>query len=318
MPCLGPVHLHLLEAGPPMKALVTGGSGFIGSALVRCLIERGHSVVVLDNLSSGCLENLAGLSEVKFIQGDIRDSDILSKAVDGAEVIFHMAAHLAHASSLREPLLNAEVNVLGTVRVLEAARQKGVSKIVFSSSTAVYGEAVCLPIDESHPLQPQSPYGVNKLAAEKHCLCYSSVYGLDTVCLRYFNVYGLRQRADVYGAVIPSFLSSLLKDEPLIIYEDGEQTRDFVHVSDVALANIQAAEAIGVRGVFNIASGESTSINHLADLIQNISGKKMEIRYEQARKGDVRHASADISNARAVLGYRPSIGIAEGIAGLMP
>ena len=300
-----------------MRALVTGGAGFIGSNLVKLLLERGNDVVVLDNLSAGHLENLEGLSGVEFLKGDIRDPDDVGKAMKEVDVVFHIAAHLGHARSLENPFLDSQVNVLGTLQVLEAARKHGVKKLVYSASAGVYGEAVRLPVDEDHPLQPGSPYGVNKLAAEKHCMCYSKVYDMDVICLRYFNVYGPNQWYDLYGNVLPIFATRTLSNETLIIYEDGEQTRDFVYVTDVARANLMAAESTGIRGVFNIANGTPTTINDAANLIQSAAHNQVGVEYRPPRDGDVRHSLADISLARETLGYEPQVDIKQGITEYM-
>ena len=296
-----------------MKALVTGGAGFIGSNIAKLLVERAHDVVVLDNLFSGTLENLEGLARVKFIKGDIRDERDVDQAMEGVDVVFHTAAHLGHARSLADPFLDSQVNVQGTLRVLEGARKGGVKRIVYSSSAGIYGEATRIPLDEEHPVQPESPYGVHKLAAEKHCMCYSKVYDMDVFCLRYFNVYGPNQWYDPYGNVIPIFGTRLLNGEHLIIYDDGEQTRDFVYVGDVARANLLAAEATGVRGACNIASGVPTTVNYLAGVIQEAADIRVELEYQPPRAGDVRHSLADISLARSMLGYEPQVSVAEGM-----
>ena len=296
-----------------MKVLVTGGAGFIGSTLVKLLLEESYEVVVLDNFSSGLKENLAGLSNVKLIEGDIRNRDAVGEALEGARVVFHTAAHLAQVRSLENPLLDSDVNVLGTLQLLEAARREGVKKIVYSSSTAVYGEATRLPIDEDHPLNPESPYGVSKLAAEKHCISYSRIYDIDAICLRYFNVYGPRQRPDVYGSVTSTFVTRVLNDQPLVIYGDGEQSRDFVHVYDICRANILAGQSQGLRGVFNVASGIPVTVNRLATIVQDTAGKKADVEYQPSRKGDVLHNVGDISLARSKLGFEPQINIRRGI-----
>ena len=296
-----------------MKALVTGGAGFIGSNLIELLLERSHDVVALDNLSAGYLWNLADLPRVKFMEGDVRDSKAVDEAVDGVDVIFHMASHLAQVRSFENPFLDSEVNVLGTLRVLEAARKMRVKKIIYSSSAAVYGEATHLPIDESHSLRPESPYGISKLAAEQHCMCYSRIYDMDVICLRYFNVYGPNQRHDAYGGVTSIFATRALNNEPLVIYDDGEQTRDFVHVLDVARANLLAAEANEIRGVFNIAGGIPITVNHLAARVKDAVGKNVDIKYEPPRKGDIRHSFGDITLARTMLGYEPQVDISQGV-----
>jgi len=300
-----------------MKALVTGGAGFIGSNLVRLLAEQSHDVVVLDNLSSGHLENLEGFSRVKFIEGDIRDAAVLDKAMEGVDVVFHLAASVGNRRSLENPLLDSDVNVLGTLRLLESARKRKVNKFVYSSSAAIFGELKYLPIDEDHPLEPDTPYGVSKLAGEKHAMCYSKVYDMDIICLRYFNVYGPNQRYDAYGNVISIFANRLSRYQPLVIYGDGEQTRDFVHVWDVAQANLLAAQSAGVRGVFNVGSGVPTTINRLATIIQEATAIRVGVEYQPPRKGDVLHSLSNISAARSKLGYESRIDLTEGIKGYM-
>ena len=296
-----------------MRALVTGGAGFIGSNLIRLLLKQSHSVVALDNLSYGYWENLAELSEVKFIKGDIQDAAILEEAIEGVDVVFHLAASVGNIRSLEDPLLDSGTNVLGTLMLLEHARKRNIRKIVYSSSAAIFGEPRYLPLDEDHPVHPDTPYGVSKLAGEKHALCYSKVYDMDIICLRYFNVYGPNQRYDAYGNVIPIFATRLLDHQPLVVYDDGEQTRDFVHVRDVAQANLLAAQSNGVSGAFNIGSGVPTTINRLATIIQEGADVQTGVEYRPPRIGDVRDSLSDISSARSVLGYEPHTDLAEGL-----
>lgn len=299
------------------KALVTGGAGFIGSNVARLLAEEGYDVVVLDDLSTGFRENLKELTRVRFVEGDVRDSSSVQRALDGAEVIFHLAASVGNTRSIENPLYDSEVNVLGTLRVLEAARRGRVRKVVCSSSAAIFGELKHLPIREDHPCEPDTPYGVSKLAEEKHCLAYAKLYELEAVCLRYFNVYGLNQRYDAYGNVIPIFAHCMLRPQTLTIYGDGEQTRDFVNVYDVARANILAAQTPDVSGAFNVASGEAITINRLVELMREASGIEPSIKNAAPRKGDVRHSRADISAARNALGYEPIVKLSEGLADYM-
>src|SRR5690606_33315526 len=243
-----------------MRVVVTGGAGFIGSNLVRLLLDSGHEVTVLDNFSSGYRDNLAQL-DVRLVEGDVRDPAVVEAAVRGSEVVFHLAASVGNTRSIEHPIADSEINVLGTLHVLEAARRHGVRKVVFSSSAGIFGELKTLPIREDHPAEPDTPYGASKLGAEKLCLAYAKLYPLECVCLRYFNVYGVNQRYDAYGNVIPIFVHRRLRGEPLTIYGDGEQTRDFINVRDVAMANYRAAMARGVSGAFNIASGTRITIN---------------------------------------------------------
>lgn len=296
------------------KALVTGGAGFIGSNVARLLADDGYDVVVLDNLATGYRQNVEGLKHVRLVEADVRDARALDEATDGADVVFHLAASVGNTRSIENPIDDSDVNVLGTLRVLEAARRARVRKVVCSSSAAIFGELKHLPIREDHPCEPDTPYGVSKLAEEKHCLAYAKLYELEAVCLRYFNVYGVNQRYDAYGNVIPIFAHLLLRGNPLTIYGDGEQTRDFVNVSDVARANILAARTRGLSGAFNVASGVTLTINQLVALMREASGTDVTVEYGPPRKGDVRHSRADISAARAAFGYEPSIEFAEGLA----
>lgn len=296
------------------KALVTGGAGFIGSNVARLLVEEGYDVVALDNLSTGYPENLKELKRVRLVEADVRDESAVNRAMDGVEVVFHLAASVGNTRSIENPLDDSDINVLGTLRVLEAARLSGVRKIVCTSSAAIFGELKHLPIREDHPCEPDTPYGVSKLAEEKHCLAYAKLYELEAVCLRYFNVYGLNQRYDAYGNVIPIFAHLLLHGKSLTIYGDGEQTRDFVNVRDVARANLQAAQTRAASGAFNVASGEAITVNQLVALLREASGIDPKVEYGPPRKGDVRHSRADISAARIAFGYSPSVELAAGLA----
>lgn len=297
-----------------MKALVTGGAGFIGSNIVALLIREGHEVVVLDNLLSGYRCNLEPFPGVQFIEEDVRNPEAVKQAVSGVEVVFHLAASVGNTRSIEHPIDDSEINVLGTLRILEAARHEGVRKIVFSSSAGIFGELKTLPIREDHPVEPDSPYGASKLAAEKLCLAYSKLYDMEAVCLRYFNVYGINQRYDAYGNVIPIFVHRLLHGLPLLIYGDGEQTRDFVNVQDVAVANYRAALSQGVSGAFNVASATRVSINDLAEMTCRTGRAERNIQHVPPRKGDVRHSLADISAARKAFGYEPIVNLEEGLA----
>jgi UDP-glucose 4-epimerase len=297
-----------------IKALVTGGAGFIGSNIVEHLLREGHEVVVLDNLLSGYRENL--FPDARFIKGDIRNEQVILEAAQGVEVIFHLAASVGNTRSIEHPIDDSEVNVIGTLRILEAARRLNVRKVVFSSSAGIFGELKTLPISEDHPVEPDSPYGASKLAAEKMCLAYHKLYGLEAVCVRYFNVYGVRQRYDAYGNVIPIFAHRMLNDMPVIIFGDGEQTRDFVNVRDVVQANYKAALS-HASGAFNIASATSITINELAIKMRAVCGRDTVIEHAAPRKGDVRHSLADVSAAHAAFGYIPSVGFDEGLAEYM-
>lgn len=295
-----------------MRVLVTGGAGFIGSNLALALLERGDSVVILDDLSSGYAANLP--SRAQFIQGDVRDARCVREATEGVTCVFHLAASVGNRRSIDDPIRDAEVNVLGTLQVLEAARAAGVHKIVASSSAAIFGELRTLPIREDHPAEPDSPYGASKLCAEKEALALGKLYGIEIVCLRYFNVYGPRQRFDAYGNVIPIFVFQALHEEPLTVFGDGEQTRDFVHSGDVVQANLKAADARGVCGAFNIGSGTRISVNGLLDRLRAVMGGLPPVRYAPPRPGDVRDSFADITAARTAFGFQPEIGLAGGLA----
>lgn len=294
-----------------MRVLVTGGAGFIGSNVVARLLALGHQPVVLDNLSSGFRHNL--VPGVPFVEGDVRDGDAVEQAVAGCDVVLHLAASVGNTRSIEHPLIDSEINLLGTLTILEAARAHGIGRIVFSSSAGVFGELKTLPISEDHPQDPDSPYGVSKLAAEKQCLVYNKLYGMKNVCLRYFNVYGPHQRYDAYGNVIPIFANRILKSQPLTIYGDGEQTRDFVNVADVAAANVQAALSTDCHGVFNIGSGTCISINALARLLQDAAGREVGVQYAPPRKGDVRDSLADIGAAQKAFGFAPRVAMADGL-----
>ena len=300
-----------------MKTLVTGGAGFIGSNLVRLLLENGHQVAVLDNLSSGYRKNLDPFPQVQFVEGDVRDAAAVLRCAAGVEVIFHMAASVGNTRSIEHPLEDAEINVLGTLRVLEAARSSGVRKVVFSSSAGIFGELKTLPIREDHPVEPDSPYGATKLAAEKLCLIYAKLYPLEAVCLRYFNVYGVNQRYDAYGNAIPIFAHRILHGEPVIIFDDGEQTRDFINARDVAKANYLAGLSRGISGPFNIGSGTRITINRLVELLCQVSGIRARVEHGPPRKGDVRDSLADVAPAKKAFGFEPGMSLEKGLAEYM-
>jgi UDP-glucose 4-epimerase len=295
------------------KILVTGGAGFIGSNIVSILVEQGYKVTVLDDLSSGHSCNLDAFQDVEFIQGDVRDEHAVEKSIKGAVGVIHLAASVGNKRSIDNPILDSEINVIGTLRILEACRKAGVPKIVYSSSAGIYGELKHLPIKEDHPIAPNSPYGASKLAAEKLSLAYAHLYDIEAVCLRYFNVYGPNQRFDEYGNVIPLFAFKILNGESLTVFGDGEQTRDFVNVRDVAQANLKALQAKGVSDAFNIASSTKITINKLVNILVETSGRSTDVNHGPIRPGDVRHSLADISAASEAIGYEPSVNIEDGI-----
>ena len=293
---------------------VTGGAGFIGSNIVGTLIDRGHDVTVLDDLSSGHAVNLEPFPEVEFNNGSILDPVALDRAFTGVDTVFHLAASVGNKRSIDNPVLDSKINVIGTVNVLEACRKAGVRKIVVSSSAGIFGELHQLPISEDHPVEPDSPYGASKLAAEKLCLAYAKLYDIEAVALRYFNVYGPNQRFDAYGNVIPIFVFKMLRGEPITIFGDGDQTRDFISVTDVVQANIKAAESHGVSGAFNIASGSRITINDLVHRLSDLVPGEHRISHGPERPGDVRDSLADISAARDAFGFEPTVEMGEGLA----
>lgn len=295
-----------------MLTLVTGGAGFIGSTVVDRLLAEGHTVRVLDDFSTGHEANLAG-KPVEILRGDVRDRALAARAVAGAQAIFHLAARIGNVRSLEQPIEDSETNVLGTLTIVEAARGAGARTFVYSSSAAIFGELHEEAIDEGHPQEPESPYGVSKLAAEKHVLCYGKVHGLRAVCLRYFNVYGVRQRYDAYGNVIPIFARRLLERRPLTIFGDGTQTRDFVHVRDVADANYRAATTDGVGGVFNVGTGRSITISALAGLMQEVSGRRVGVEHAPPRPGEVLHCRARTAKIEEALGFAARTDFTQGL-----
>ena len=298
------------------RALVTGGAGFIGSHLVGRLLCEGWSVRVLDNFSTGAWENLRSLQpDVDVIAGDIRDQASCRKACAGMDSVFHLAAIASVVGSVDNPALSHDVTMNGTIGMLIAAREAGVRRFIFSSSAAVYGNAVSVPTQEKQPLDPQSPYATAKAAGEFYCRNFHTLYGLETVILRYFNVFGPRQNVlSGYAAVIPSFVNGVIEGKRPQIYGDGSQTRDFVYVENVANANLQAALADGIAGdTFNIAGGEALSLLDLLAAIERYSPRPLEPQFLPARPGDVRHSCADISHARLQLGYEPNTSVASGL-----
>ena len=299
-----------------MKVLVTGGAGFIGSNLVRALLERGDDVRVLDNFSTGNRGNLEGL-DIEIVEGELRSYERVHAATRGAEIVYHLGALGSVPRSVQDPLTSNAVNVEGTLNVLLAARDEGVRRVVFSSSSSIYGSAGELPRTEAMPPDPISPYGVAKLAAERYCVSFSRVYELETVVLRYFNVFGPRQDPhSQYAAVVPKFISAVASGEPVPIYGDGQQSRDFTFVANVVEANLLAADAEddGVSGaILNVATGRSATVDELADTIGAILGKPVEKTYLPPREGDVRDSLADVTEARRLLGFEPRIGLEEGL-----
>lgn len=295
-----------------MNALVTGGAGFIGSNLVAYLLDRGVKVRVMDNLSSGYKENLKNMS-VDFIQSDVQDADACKIACEGQDVVFHMAASVGRQRSIDYPQLDSSINLIGTINILEGMRANSVRKIIYSSSAAIFGELQTDSIDESHPQNADSPYGVSKLAAEKMILAYADIHGIEAICLRYFNIYGVNQRFDLYGNAIPIFAKRLFSREPITIFGDGEQTRDFVSVKDVARVNYLAAMSSVTKDIFNIGSGDSITINKLVSVMKEIAGVEVPVKYAPKRPGDTLHCKAMTNKVKQVLGFESSVGLEQGL-----
>jgi UDP-N-acetylglucosamine/UDP-N-acetyl-alpha-D-glucosaminouronate 4-epimerase len=298
-----------------VKVLVTGGAGFVGSALVRALLEHGEDVRVLDNFSTGRRENLARL-DVEVVEGELRSYERVHNAVRGVDVVYHLGALGSVPRSVQDPLTSSAVNVEGTLNVLLAARDESVRRVVFSSSSSIYGSAGELPRTEAMPADPISPYGVAKLAAERYCVSFARVYhGFETVVLRYFNVFGPRQDpTSQYAAVVPLFVTAIRTGRPVTIYGDGEQSRDFTYVDNVVDATIRAGEAEGASGrIFNVAAGAPATVNTLADMVGRILDRPVEREFREPRPGDVRDSWADVGEARQVLDWRPTIDLEEGL-----
>lgn len=302
--------------------MVTGGAGFIGSHIVDALMAEDHEVYVLDNLQSGKTKNIAqhlGREGFHFIKGDVRDRETVKLAVHEVNAVIHEAALVSVARSIEDPTLTNDINVTGTLNLLKAGLDAGVKRFVLASSAAVYGKTEKLPNREDASTEPSSPYAASKLAAEKHCRAFYLTHGLETVSLRYFNVYGPRQTCDQYSGVITNFIRNLSENEPPIIYGDGEQTRDFVNVQDVVEATVLSLDQKSVVGEeINIATGEPTTINRLAEMLLNITGKTdLKPKHTDPRPGDIRHSYADISKAKKLLRYIPKTHLKEGLTKLV-
>lgn len=297
--------------------LVTGGAGFIGSHITQRLVAMGERVRVLDNFSFGKQENLRGLEDkVEVIFGDLLDQGVVQKAMEGVEVVFHQAALRSVPFSVENPALVNRVNVEGTVNVLVAARDAGVKRVVYASSSSVYGNGPVLPKGEQHIPSPISPYAVSKLTGEYYCKVFTELYGVETVSLRYFNVYGPRQDPNSqYAAVIPRFIRWAFRGEPLEVHGDGLQSRDFTYIDNVVTANLRAAHSReGIGGVFNVGQGKAHTLLDLVDLLQETLGIELRLLHTAGRPGDVRNTLADIFQAERCLAYRPQVSFEEGIA----
>jgi len=297
------------------RIVVTGGAGFVGSHLTEELARRGYYVIILDDISTGKIENIELLLKkeaVEFIKGSITDLPLLRKLLQGVDYVFHQAAISSVLRSIENPQATHEVNATGTLNVLLAARDNGVRKVIYASSSSVYGDSPALPKIEDMAPNPQSPYAVAKLAGEFYCHVFHEVYGLPTVCLRYFNIYGPRQDPhSQYAAVIPKFIKRVSEKSPPIIFGDGEQTRDFTFIKDAVEANLLAAES-NAAGIFNIGRGESISVNQLAGLTIKLMRNNVELIHTEPRPGDIRHSLADISRAKT-FGYNPKYSLEEGL-----
>jgi nucleoside-diphosphate-sugar epimerase len=299
-----------------MRYLVTGGAGFIGSNTVDDLVRRGHGVVVLDDLSAGKEENLAEIrNKITFIKGSITDIEIVQKAMQQAEFVLHLAARTSVPRSVKDPIETNRINIDGTLNVLVAARDNKVKRVVFAASSSAYGETPVLPKVESMQPQPISPYGVTKYVGELYAQVFGRCYGLETVCLRYFNVFGPRQDPDSpYSGVLSRFASAFLNEEPPVVYGDGEQTRDFTYVDNAVQANLLACEAPGAAGkIFNVGTGQRISLNQTLELLRQFAGTQLAAKYDPPREGDIRDSQADITQAREILQYEPTVLFEEGL-----
>ena len=299
-----------------MRYLVTGGAGFIGSNTVDELVRRGHSVIVLDDLSNGRESNLDGVKgKIEFVRGSITDSEIVQKACRGVNYVIHLAARASVPRSVKDPLSSNQINVDGTLKVLLAARDARVRRVVFSASSSAYGETPTLPKVESMPAAPISPYGVSKLTGELYLQVFGRCYGLENVSLRYFNVFGPRQDpGSPYSGVLARFCLAVLEGAQPIVFGDGEQSRDFNFIENVVQVNLLACEAPNASGlVFNIGTGGRFTLNHTLKLLEKFSGKPIKPKYDPPREGDIRDSQADIALARRILGYDPKVGFEDGL-----
>jgi UDP-glucose 4-epimerase len=303
------------------RVLVTGGAGFIGSHLIDRLVDEGNDVSVIDNLYSGKLENIERhikRGKVDFFEGDIRDTSLVKKSLIGVDAVFHLAALISVPFSVSNPELTFDVNLAGTTNLLNACSEKNVDKFIFVSSCAVFGDTKILPVNENATTKPISPYAESKLLAERDCLSFQQRGLLQSVVLRFFNVYGPRQGMNDYSGVITRFINRAKQKQSLTIYGDGSQTRDFVNVNDIVQALYACLKNSSANGeIFNIGSGKPTSITELAKTVLELTGQNLEISYELARAGDIKDSYADISKAKRLLNYEPKVSLRDGLRALL-
>jgi len=300
------------------NVLVTGGAGFIGSNLVEALLRKGHNVRVLDNFSTGKRENLSfdkNYPNLEVIDGDIRDLSICQKVIKEVEFVFHQAALPSVQRSVEDPLETNSVNAEGTLNLLIASRDHGIKKFIYASSSSIYGDTPTLPKRESMPPNPLSPYALQKYIGEQYCRLFYQLFGLETISLRYFNIFGPKQDPEsIYSAVIPRFINAMIEGRPPIIYGDGEQSRDFTYIDNVVQANLLAMEKDHLSGeIINVGCGEMISLNQLLEILYNIFGFKISPIHQEPRKGDIRESLADISECRRLLNYEPIVKIEDGL-----
>jgi nucleoside-diphosphate-sugar epimerase len=296
--------------------LVTGGAGFVGSNICEELVGQGHSVRVVDDLSTGRIDNLKDLMDrIEFVRADVCDVDAVDKAMDGVSYVLHQAAIPSVPRSMKEPLRVNQSNVMGTLTVLESARRHGVKRVVFASSSSVYGDSESLPKHEDMPLSPKSPYAVTKVVGEQYCRLYNSVFEVPVAVLRYFNVFGPKQdESSYYAGVICKFTNALLNEREVVVYGDGEQSRDFTYISNVVSANLSACTSEDAAGaIVNIGGGDRTTINELVAILSEITGVKATVEHTDPQPGDVRHSKADITRARELLGFEIGVGLRDGL-----
>jgi UDP-glucose 4-epimerase len=301
-----------------LNVLVTGGAGFIGSNLTEALLQKGHFVRVLDDFSTGKRENLIfnkAYPSLEIIEGDIRDLSTCQEAVQGIEYVFHQGALPSVQRSVEDPETSNAVNAGGTLNILLSAREKGVKRVIYASSSSIYGDTPTLPKHEEMPSHPLSPYALQKYVGEQYCRLFYQLYGLETISLRYFNIFGPKQDPNsLYSAVIPKFIDALVRDRPPVIFGDGEQSRDFTYIENVVQANLLAMSAAHLHGeAINVACGEKISLNQLLNVLKKILGSNQSPIYEEPRKGDVRHSLADVRRAKEIINYEPKVGIEFGL-----